>query len=164
VKIDNALPLVNINVLRQLRDYILLRCAHGAGQVQRCTSDGTCFSMDLRSIDLNGCSNYPSGMDGRIDINLNLLLKIDINFDINFQEYHLLVAFVINFAQPISVVLGFCHRTSMRTSDVPSIYPRQDVSRSLCTTLHYVIPPAQPLMYLTHRMLHRREGMLVAIP
>jgi hypothetical protein len=35
--------------------------------------------------------------DGRIDINFYFLLKIDINFDTKFQEYQLLIAFVINF-------------------------------------------------------------------
>jgi hypothetical protein len=84
-------------------------------------------------------------MDGKIDSNFNFLLKIDINFDISFQDYQLLIAFVINFAHPLSVVLGFCHRASMRPSDSPRIHPRQDVSCSLRTTLHYVIRPPRSL-------------------
>jgi hypothetical protein len=88
----------------------------------------------LLSISVCQKSHY---MDGRIDINFNLLLKVGINVDINFQEYHLLMAFVNSFRRPLSGVLGFYHRTD----DGPPTHPRQNVSRSLCTTLHYVVPP-----------------------
>jgi hypothetical protein len=57
-------------------------------------------------------------MDGRIDINFNLFLKIDINFDINFQEYHLLIAFVINFGRPLSLCSAFTTAQMMVHQDI----------------------------------------------
>jgi hypothetical protein len=85
-------------------------------------------------------------MDCRIDVNFDLLLKIDINFDIKFQEYHLLIGFVINLGRPLSVVLGFYHRTD----DGPPRHPRQSVSRSLRSLTLRHPTPAQHLMYLIH--------------